>query len=119
MERPLAEQEEDKMVDVPTNATWAPWLPGTTSGGKEKETDLELLCFTGAISRNRVFEEDCSTPSGCGNMEVIHCRINCMPRSISTFFLLGHHILMDGYDPMFPSNHTFMSTVQTRLSEAP
>lgn len=73
------------MVDVPTNATWALWLPGTTSGGKEKETDLELLCFTGASSRNRVSEKDCSTPSGFGNMKVIHCyhRVNRMPRCIS------------------------------------
>lgn len=77
------------MADVPTNATWALWLPGTTSGGKEKETDLELLCFTGASSRNRVSEKDCSTPSGFGNMEVIHCyhRINRVPRSTTNFTL--------------------------------
>lgn len=55
METPLA-QQGGQMVDVPTNATWALRLPGTTSGGKEKETDLELLCLTGASSRNRVSE---------------------------------------------------------------
>lgn len=60
------------MVDIPTNATWALWLPSTTFGGKEKEMDLEPLCIIGASSRNRVSEKDCSTPSGCRDMEVIH-----------------------------------------------
>lgn len=71
IEVPLAKQG-GQMVDVPTNATWALRLPGTTSAGKEKETDLELLCFNGASSRNRVFEKDCSTPSGFRNMGIIH-----------------------------------------------
>ena len=86
MELPLAVQG-GQMVDVPTSATWALWVPGTTSGGKEKKTDLELLCFTCGSSRNRVSEKDCSTPSGFGNMEVIHCyhRINCMPRRTMHF----------------------------------
>lgn len=61
------------MVDIPTTATWALWLPGTTSGGKEKETALELLYVVGARSRNRVSEKDSSTPSGFRNMEVIQC----------------------------------------------
>lgn len=95
MELPLARQG-GRMVDVPTNATWALWLPGTTSGGKEKETDLELLCFNGASSRNRVAEKHRSTPSGFGNMEVIHCyhRINRMPCRISYCILKSTYTLL-------------------------
>lgn len=91
MELPLAKQGE-QMVDLPINATWALRLPGTTSGGKEKETDLELLCFAGASSRNRVSEKDCSTPSGFRNMGIIHGyhRINSIQHRVAMLHFILH-----------------------------
>lgn len=106
-----------KIVDVPTNATWALWLPGTTSGGKEKEMDVELFNFNGSTSRNSVSERDCLTPSGCGNMNKIHSyhRISSRPSRIFDITAKSHSY---GCYPMFPSYRTFTFTIQTRLSEA-